>query len=418
MNTDKLNAIEISTVIGCKLDCEYCPQQLLVGKYYEKSRQRKLSFQDFKTILSRIEPGGIISFCGFSEPFHNEACADMIVYAYEQGYSVCLLTTLVGMRREDYEKIKNVKFDSFVLHIPDEEKRSKFVITEEYLELVKLVNENIRITCYSCHGTVHSSMKGIIDEEKFAGISLTSRAGNLEGEQFEAVEKKGKIMCYHSAGIDMWMPLWMPVVCPDGTLVLCCQDYGMEHRLGNLIEQSWDEIREGEVYKKLIHAMEDDTVDVLCRKCEMARNIEQLPSMQLKKAIENKEPANDYPADIKEMIQRFAQAETVCVFGLGKLWREHFFREYWNEGLGVTIFSDNNAEYHNQMIKGIPCVSPDELINYNHLLVVLFVKKGEKIVEQLQKMGINNYIFIDEVFHKCNRMTNSSLCEKVKKKVK
>ena len=181
--TEKLHALEISLTIGCRLDCRYCPQKLLLNKYFADNKQRNsvLRLEDFKIALSKVQPNSTISFCGMSEPFHNRECADMIVYAYEKGYKISLLTTLVGMTKEDYEKIKNVRFDSFVLHIPDEEQNSKFNITADYLELLKLVNENISIDYYSCHGTVCKDIIPYIDKEKYAGIALGNRAGNLEG---------------------------------------------------------------------------------------------------------------------------------------------------------------------------------------------------------------------------------------------
>lgn len=197
MVTEKLSALEISLTIGCKLDCLYCPQKLLLGKYYEKDKNRrsKLRFDDFKIALQKVEKGATISFCGMSEPFHNEACADMICYAYEQGYRIALLTTLVGMTRKDFEKIKDVKFDSFVLHIPDREGNSKFVIHDEYLEILKLVIENIEVDYYSCHGKAHPDVEKIIDKDKYAGIVLKNRAGNLEMGYGSCIEND-EIVCY------------------------------------------------------------------------------------------------------------------------------------------------------------------------------------------------------------------------------
>lgn len=121
--TPKLHALELPLTIGCRLDCLYCPQKLLLNKYYNADKNRKsiLSFDDFKKALDKVERNSSISFAGMSEPFHNPHCADMIVYAYQQGYKISLFTTLVDMTMEDYQKIKDIPFDSFVLHIPDEE---------------------------------------------------------------------------------------------------------------------------------------------------------------------------------------------------------------------------------------------------------------------------------------------------------
>ena len=50
MQERRLHALELSLTIGCQLDCLYCPQKLLLSKYYgaDKNRKRKLGFEDFK----------------------------------------------------------------------------------------------------------------------------------------------------------------------------------------------------------------------------------------------------------------------------------------------------------------------------------------------------------------------------------
>ena len=56
MKIDKLHALELSLTIGCRLDCLYCPQKLLLNKYYEKEKARKskLEFEDFKIALDKV----------------------------------------------------------------------------------------------------------------------------------------------------------------------------------------------------------------------------------------------------------------------------------------------------------------------------------------------------------------------------
>lgn len=407
MQEEKLHALELSLTIGCQLDCLYCPQKLLLSKYYGENKQRKskLSFEDFKTVLKKVQSGASISFCGMSEPFHNERCADMICYAYEKGYKISLLTTLIGMTMEDFNKIKDIKFDSFVLHIPDRENHSKFRIDEPYLTLLDSVNKTIDIDYYSCHGSVSPLVKDIIDKDKYAGIALGDRAGNLEISSPISTYKDGKIACYH--GSEAQVGGWTPVMFPDGSLVLCCQDYGMKHILGNLITQSWSEICEGEEYKKFREGLVNDSIDILCRKCSDAVKVEALPSMQLKKLIEDmrsKKINGDLPEDINTLVRRFACADNICVFGIGKLWRDHFYQEYWHEGLGVTVFSDNNQELQGTCINGIECAKPSELGKYQNLLVVLFVKNGDNIIAQLNGMGISNCITINEIDDKCRML--------------
>ena len=66
------------------------------------------------------------------------------------------------------------------------------------------------------------------------------------------------------------------VLLPDGTLLLCCMDYGMKHILGNLLEQDYDALHESEEAKKIINGFKDDTIDTLCRNCVNARTINEL----------------------------------------------------------------------------------------------------------------------------------------------
>lgn len=405
MKTDKLHALELSLTIGCRLDCLYCPQKLLLSQYYSKDKNRKheLSFEDFKTVLDKVQPGATISFSGMSEPFHNKNCADMICYAYEKGYRVALLTTLVGMTEEDFNKIKDVRFDSFVLHIPDAEAHSHFDMTDEYLKLLSQVNEQIHVDYYSCHGTVSPIVKDMLNKEKYAGILLVDRAGNLDIDNVKKINRRGMIACYH--GSESQIGGWAPVMLPDGSLVLCCQDWGMKHVLGNLITQSWNEICAGGEYQEFVTGLKDDSIDILCRKCADARNIEELPAMRLKNAVLSMRRGAidlEISEEARRVVEQFEKAENVCVLGLGKLFRDHFFQEYWDEGVGVTVFADNDPNMHGRIIEGIRCIDPKELRELSNLMVVIFVKNGENISTQLREMGIKNSILIDELFGVCN----------------
>lgn len=418
MDNKKLHGLELSLTIGCQLDCAYCPQRLLLSKYYQKDKNRKtkLDFEDFKTVLEKVQPGSTLSFCGMSEPFHNERCADMIAYAAKMGYKICLNTTLVGMSHLDFEKIKDIKFENFILHIPDQEGHSKFVITKEYLNLLEVVNKNIKIDYYSCHGTVHEAVKDIIDKNKYAGINLGDRAGNLDLNNYHKEVLKGEIICYN--GSEEQIGGWMPVMLPDGSLILCCQDYGMKHVLGNLIVQSWDEICKGDVYTNFKNGLKDDSIDILCRKCGSAKLKDSLPAMQLRKAINDRKVEKEEDEVLSEeagdMLKRFGVAESVCVFGLGKLWRDHYYQECWDEGLGTTIFSDNNPELHGQYVNGVECVAPNTLRKYKNLLVILFVKNSDGIISQLRQSGIDNYIVIDEVVRVCRGLCKENFLNMTK----
>ena len=93
------------------------------------------------------------------EPWLNPECTVMLKYAYEKGHRIHIFTTLVGMKQDDYETIRGMDIATFVLHIPDRESNSGFVIDSQYLDLFSQVirdtsSGRFRIDRFSCHGAV------------------------------------------------------------------------------------------------------------------------------------------------------------------------------------------------------------------------------------------------------------------------
>lgn len=84
---ERSSGFDFTLKIGCRLNCKYCPQQLLLKRYFEVfgvDAKTELTFDDFKIMLGRVAKGAAISIAGMSEPFLNKNCARMIKYAYEQ----------------------------------------------------------------------------------------------------------------------------------------------------------------------------------------------------------------------------------------------------------------------------------------------------------------------------------------------
>lgn len=128
-----MGRLEITTRVGCPVNCLDCPQGLLQSRYKGK---RVLDFEDFKTVIDKVPEGTRIDFSGMCEPFANRRCTDMILYAADRGFPLALYTTLQGATMEDWEKLKGVTFEVVTVHLPDCEGRSHFLITEEYLDVL------------------------------------------------------------------------------------------------------------------------------------------------------------------------------------------------------------------------------------------------------------------------------------------
>lgn len=272
--------MEITTKIGCRLNCRYCPQDLLIRSYQSgENNERMMSFATFRICVNKIPTSVDIHFSGMSEPWLNPECTKMVLYAYERGHNIHVYTTLVGMTQEDFFRIRSLNFANFVLHIPDQENNSKFILNDSYMKLLNKiilcsVAGEFRIDHFSCHGTVHPQIRKMVEA---SGIQVDSKMFDRAGNVHERCDidsgnrKKGSIICRFCKGI----ALDKNVLLPNGQVLLCCMDYGMEFPLGNLIFQSFEDISEGSLkaqYRDMM--MHDDGVNsILCRSCHRSISI-------------------------------------------------------------------------------------------------------------------------------------------------
>jgi hypothetical protein len=75
--------LEITTMIPCPVRCmKYCPQEVLVKRY--KSTPI-MDMDTFMRCIANVPQNVQIWFSGFSEPFANPRCMNMIKTVYEMG---------------------------------------------------------------------------------------------------------------------------------------------------------------------------------------------------------------------------------------------------------------------------------------------------------------------------------------------
>ncbi|MCM1230996.1 MAG: SPASM domain-containing protein [Ruminococcus flavefaciens] len=271
-----LPAIEITTQIGCSVNCRYCPQDVLLSRYFEnnKEREKRFTLKNYKKCLQNLPDDTVITFSGFCEPFLNPKCSDMICYTAGHGNRMSLHTTLVGMTMEDFERIKDLPFENIILHTPDKHKYANIPITNTYLQVLdsmldaKNKNGEPLIKIANCQSEPDEEILKIINHRvSFSSARLQDRAGNIKEEAVsEGINHEGEIECVKSP------KLHRNVLLPDGSLVLCCMDFGLKHEIGNLLYNSYYEIVNGKILEDIKSNMKNGG-DVLCRKCSSARRI-------------------------------------------------------------------------------------------------------------------------------------------------
>ena len=252
-----MGRLEITTHIGCPINCVDCPQALLRTKYCGWTM---MDFNDYKKAIDKVPQHVRIDFSGMCEPFCNPFCADMTLYAAEKGHPLALYTTLQGATEEDYQKLKDVRYEVTTIHLPDCEKRSTFKITEQYLRLLqKWPCDN-----YSCHGQIDPLVWPLLLPGKGIITFMHDRAGNVEGRPHMQIDPSTPVSC-----INCGKALDHNVLLPDGTILVCCMDYGMTEVFGNLFYQSYEEILNSYTAQNLREKMKNQ--DCICKRCTNAR---------------------------------------------------------------------------------------------------------------------------------------------------
>lgn len=269
--------VEITTMIGCRVNCKYCPQKVLLKSYYKcnPNRQSMMCLEDFKIFLKHTPDNCDLMFAGMSEPFLNPDCVKMLTLACEAGRNVSLYVTLEGATSKDVDDILKLPLFFVGLHVADELGNAHITVTEEYYKSVeKLINATKAngepfINDISAQANPLPRIAEMCKGKYEVLISLQDRAGNLQGDDLasrEHVLTDEKITCCFSGP-----KLNNHVVLPDGTLLLCNMDYGMQHILGNLKENTYEEIRQSEKMKNIFAGVKGDrSVDLLCRRCLFA----------------------------------------------------------------------------------------------------------------------------------------------------
>ena len=392
---NKFNNIEVTLGIGCSLNCRFCPQALLINKYGNNSA-KKMSFSTFVNCTKNVVKGGGITFSGMSEPFLNGECASMIKYAYEKGFKVSLFTTLIGMKEKDFEQIKDITFDSLGLHVPDKENNSKFILNDKYWQMLEKFVSVMNVSTYSIHGTPNEKAFEIIPPNATIGErnSLIDRAGNLNEKDLCNVNLEGQGKLYCKIGRLGKSGAWAPEVLPDGRVTLCCMDYGMKHILGNILNQTAEEIMNGEEYQKVLKGMADESTDVLCRKCTAACPEKDMQYYKMNLMLKDEKAI--LPADHEKVINKFKSAKNICILGLGKLFRDEYFPLGWDKAIRANLFCDNKIEKLDWL--DVTIIKPEQLVKYEDLLVITYVTEPKSLEAQLEKLGIHNYINIYDIY--------------------
>lgn len=279
--------IEITNV--CNLSCNFCPKT-----------KRQLKFMDeetFSHILKEIKPyTDYIYFHLMGEPLLNPNIEKFLELSREAGFKVNITTngTLLNKVKTILYKAKALRQVNISLH--SFEANDVAVDFNEYVEEVlnfaKYCSDNTNIISALRLWNLDSvDLKGENDRN-IEIFRIIEEKFNLNYDLKEKIDKdkKAKIgdrIYLHAAEKFSWPSTDANIigdkgfcyglrdqlgVLVDGTVVPCCLDSEGNIKLGNILEDTLDEILEGERAVKLYDGFSNRTaVEDLCKRCGYRR---------------------------------------------------------------------------------------------------------------------------------------------------
>lgn len=260
------NAIlEISTVVGCRMACKhYCPQATHASAYRATGGARVMSFDDFRKCIDNVPPQVSICFAGMAEPWLNPECTKMIMWAHYKGHELSVFTTGYGVSLDDIQQVMPIRFRHFCLHLPDADGAMNLQPDKKYLDVIRAIRTLIPSSTAMVIGRLHQDLIPIVGNLPDGTNSLFSRAGNLD--HLAIPKKTGKLRC-SSCG----PAINHNVLLPNGDVALCCMTYDLKHILGNLLTMEYEDLFQGDEYKKIQRGLDgDESIDIACRQCEVS----------------------------------------------------------------------------------------------------------------------------------------------------
>ncbi len=279
--------MEVTTMIGCPLMCNFCPQDNLRDAY-GRDDPKYMSLETFKTVIDKLPWDIRIDFSGMAEAWVNPDCTQMLAHALERGHDVAIYTTLYNWTSTTVDQVSDLliaykdQIEVFSIHFPDEYGNMRgWKYSEEWeyaframSNIVQYLGIKLEAMTMSNHGKIHKDLQHL-------GIQLYNwfghdRAGSLNKEQVKdqpvnfITKHEKPVVCGKAEKYNQ------TVLLPNGDVVLCCMDYDNKHILGNLLVQNYDDLFIGPEMQMILEENAKSCYSdlSLCKICTDARVID------------------------------------------------------------------------------------------------------------------------------------------------
>lgn len=283
MKTFKKVYIEITSV--CNLACSFCPPT--------QRAKGLIKVEQFEKVLDQIRPHTKYIYLHVKgEPLLHPRIDQLLDAAHERGFKVNITTngTLIKKQREKLLGKPALRQMNFSLHSFDghegSENREKYL--GDILAFVREAREHNVIFSYRLWNLQRDDQTDVDRRKNAETLEILEKEYELDFKIEERVEPGKGVKIAPNIYLNQdhefkWPSLLEPeytgkgfchalrsqaAVLVDGTVVPCCLDGEGVIKLGNINEQSFSEIIEGERANNLVDGFSRrEAVEELCRKC-------------------------------------------------------------------------------------------------------------------------------------------------------
>lgn len=267
MKPNAIIGLEVTLAVGCPMRCDYCPQDALLEAYRKRAPNgpRAFTLETFQKCAETIPTSRAFTFMGACEPAMCKDWVQIIEWAHQRGHLCSLSTNLCGVTKEQINAIAKIPLRDTIIHIPANDGRMALEpldIDGDYAERFAYAVEKLRhhdefvISCYS---EPHPKLRDIWLKSgvQVRHLGLHDREGLIQWCGHQRLKGKlpicGKLFCGH--------------LFPNGDVCRCCGDYAMVNCWGNLFENSYAEIMNGEKWHQYMRDRQDENKNTPCRYC-------------------------------------------------------------------------------------------------------------------------------------------------------
>ena len=279
--------IDIMTKSGCNASCVFCPS----GKPFLKVSHGTMSDGLYEKIVDEAAKHRILRFAPFlqNEPLRDAKINERVEYARRMlpRYSQIRLISNGALLTEDVgrnlieagltklvisiQSIEKDVYEETMRGLKFEQTMENVIRFVELKERMRKKNPDLEVwmvrTAY-----VEQKLKEHKDFWSKHGIKLKARKLNNQAspELEKRMRERGDIP------VDVWeyaqscsIPFWRAWVTWAGDMILCCADWHRSTVLGNINEQSIEEIWNGDLYKEHRELMlAGNVAGTLCQDCK------------------------------------------------------------------------------------------------------------------------------------------------------